>query len=592
MGAKQSSTSAAAPAVSASEDLLKELDLSAPTAAVVGAGMAGVHAAYELARLGFKVTVFDRHIGIGQDDSTRFSRKTVGIGNRYPYMWRLSVWRDAPRGLLPLSVPDIYATDNAHIALLAKNVFDWAYARYVCTKKSVSYRSNQVYEASQALAAESVETIHSIASLHPQLRSYVQPLSRIAVLGDQASADQVDTKMFPASSAPILLDTERWTAALGNICSETLGVDFRCATEVTGLHPRFLGSKEYVGAVYHKSNDTSKPARQEKFDVVVMATNSDSLMMFSAFLSKVPLVSLAGFCATLPASHPAVQTVASRSTILPPKTESVLPTGVVDPTATLVDVATSSGVVMEPEPSSNGAKVSIRGMLSLDACARDVPPPKAAALWWERLTGCLRTRLNMELPSLAGETSRGVEVPATHVYTRCFSIDGAPVISRVGTVFNAFVFSGFGDQTAEFAPAGARLLASVVRDAHRNIECTSSTLDENPFSLDRIPGYAPPYAAHDEFTYFQSVQSVYEPRIVDSYLPMQKRFRQLLSDIARQDNAPMWFRNLVFANLIVDEDMQKFKEWRSLEDTVLPEHSPLPEGLKRAVITPKDERRT
>ncbi|RNF08385.1 hypothetical protein TraAM80_02845 [Trypanosoma rangeli] len=74
--------------------------------------MVGVHTAYELAQLGFRVIVFEqcRAIGLG---ATQYAFPFVGVGLLQPYIHTIRMGRKLLRGTLAVICPDIISAEDS-----------------------------------------------------------------------------------------------------------------------------------------------------------------------------------------------------------------------------------------------------------------------------------------------------------------------------------------------------------------------------------------------------------------------------------------------------------------------------------------------
>lgn len=537
MGSKNS-TAAAEPLQSASDKLLEDFDLSAPRAAVVGAGLVGVHAAYELAKLGFKVTVFDNHSEVGLGSSTRHAWPVFGIGSRTPVMWDIPLRRDLFWGVLPFGVPDIHSKDCAYISFFSSAIHRWMYTRRFGGQAASESNRRAVLQWGQDLSAASVEKVNKMCKQYPALARCVQPLESVVQVPqlESGGANLISnnhSSSFPASPTPLLVDPVRWTQTLAKICHEQLGVVFRLNTPVRSISATFRNTRELVLDVRYVERATEETARDvkaERFDVYVLANGSEvhSLTKSNA---NIPVIDLRGYGVTMSPSsdlfEKGVRAITGAANSVP------------NVTSFFADILPRSSICAFPSFSSPG-DVVLSGLYSFDTFSKASPTVQWVT---DALSAAVRVHLRRELEPSQPSTAASLVTPFT--FSRCVSPDGLPIISNAGRMFNCFVCTALGDHQADWGPAAAEKLAKIVGDVGKVEKIVTSTVEDvttNPFSLSRFPKLYPPQVLEVPFAGVDA----YENEFIAKAQPQFDKFYRLLNDIARSDGCPEFFRTFVF----------------------------------------------
>lgn len=541
MGAKQSVQLPKVPHEDSNDArLLGDFDLSAPKAAVIGAGLGGVHAAYELAKLGFQVTVFDKKSDVGCGSSTRFSRPVVGVGSRAPALWDVPLCRDLLYGVLPLGVPDIYSKDSAHITFFSSAIHRWIYARGFGGQASSITNRAAVHQWGQALSAQSADKVRLMCTHHPALAACVSPLEHVLEVPVPRSVDVSSTPegaivapSFPASKTPMLLDTVRWTRLLATICKEQLGVKFRLNTPVRSLTPNFRHGSEFISDIRFLTSDnpgeTAKDVVAQRFDIYVLACGAEAANLTFKSI-KVPVIDLRGYGVSMPA--------ASSDTFLSGIMGALAMHAPKDLSSFFMDVLPRNSICAFPSLQSPG-EVVLSGLYSFDNYSKS-PTLRNIV---DKFAASVRVHLHREIKEpTAAESSSMVPFH----YSRCVSPDGLPIISTAGMLFNCFVCTAFGDQEADWGPAAAQKLSEIVGDVGK-LRCKSTSEAEavatNPYSLSRFPRlYPSAYQVEKPFKFWHD----YEKQLDEYGAPQRRKFVKLLNDVARMDGCPLFFRTMVF----------------------------------------------
>jgi glycine/D-amino acid oxidase-like deaminating enzyme len=570
MGSKNSTPTSSPQHGTASEKLLQDFDLSAPRAAVVGAGLAGVHAAYELSKLGFKVTVFDKGSEIGGGSSTRHAWPVVGVGARTPVIWDIPLSRDLFWGVLPFGVPDIHSKDCAYITFFSSVIHRWMYARRFGGQAASDSNRKAVLQWGQDLSAASVIKVQNMCKEYPALARCIQPLEAVVqvpqrVEGSANAIAEVDPVVFPASPTPLLVDPVRWTQTLAKICHEQLGITFRLNTPVKSLSATFRNTREYVADIRFiepiASERNERVAKAERYDVYVLACGGE-IAQLTASNANVPVIDLRGYGLTLSPSselfEKGVGAITADAVSAAPKVTSFF-----------TDILPRNSICAFPSLSSPG-DVVLSGLYSFDTYSKG----SRSAQWIiDALSAAVRVHLRRELePSQSSVAVAAAATPFS--YSRCVSPDGLPIISNTGRMFNCFVCAAFGDHQADWGPAAAEKLSSIIADVGRVGSIVTSTVEDvaaNPYSLSRFPKLYPPQVLEKRFAGIAK----YEEAFVMKTQPQLYKINQFLNDIARSDGCPDFFRTFVFQYFYEHNEGTKANDLPNTAENVLQLGMPL-----------------
>lgn len=505
-------------------------NLSKPTAAVIGAGIAGVHVAYELADLGFDVTVLEQHAQPGMGE-TQYALPFVGIGYREPALSRLRVGRDFVRELVfstAASCPSLITGDHRFHTAFSSMLHRWLWSR----TRSV-FREEEVMWYTNNLSRLSVHVIQELLHKHPQLHDFVSTdpvqLGRLEEVRPAHTTEEANaapsrphTRWVAAAAAhPAAcgIDPVGWTRALAQVCQRDYKVTFRLQERVEDFHVHLRAAQEATGSLRSSHAHPSRPHErvfdERRFDVVVITAGAESGRL-TGHAGRVPIVGLTGWQACVTQPRGALAT--ALQPLLPPPpvsaatvTESNVDSSAVAPLRAWPRAALSAlapacslyaytwplwgrapGIGSSPTPAV--PPCFIAGLLSLDTTlSSDEQKPSAVRAQLTRLEDYLRVWCGVEVPLSNGHADRptgdvtnddsssavaATERSAVRVqrYVRAFASDGLPIVDRCGSVYNTFICSGFGDHAADFAPGAAKMLRSVVerqalvlreRDRHR-----------------------------------------------------------------------------------------------------------------------------
>lgn len=590
------------------EDVLKDFDLSAPTAAVIGAGIAGVHVAYELAQLGFRVTVFDQRRTVASGE-TQYALPFVGVGLLHPYIHTLRMSRELLRGTLTFACPDIIFWEDSWNSFFASAIHRWLWARRWGTLSE-----EQVMRYTNNLSRLSVDVVEDLCRRHQSLTPHV--LSRDVSVGvfsprgngtvttgsDVAVGETGVMTRTTAHQRPLMIDPVGWTRALARICHKSYGVEFALGEKLLDSTVYLRYDVEMVSTLrFSREVDGRKEYHTRHFDLVVLTTGAQtgSLTWNS---SQLPIIGLSGCSVALQAS----------------------PSGALAPLKRMLTAASpgflslsQSGHLVAYETPRNEDGVEntegslvLQGLLSFDTTTKTGFSVTGTL---RRLERYLRVKSGLELPLLQvfqQQQQGGMDVDVreattpsyTHAarYIRAFTPDGVPLISNNGAAFNFFVCAGFGDHAADMAPGSAKVLAKLVETGacvmqHQDEEemrsrCDSikplmtrgrldhvlqelqllfngflsssyipcgqkmETFAQNPFSSARFNGVVKDTVPDVSHTLFLHHLSEMETRLVRAFEPWGHYINQQAIRWARRDNMPDWLRTIVYYYFNEEED--------------------------------------
>ena len=329
--------------------------VSPPSAIVIGSGLPGVHMAYELARKGFRVDVFEAQ-STAACGNTPFMNPVVGSPFVPPQVWDcFSPMRTLGNALklVPfcgdpwLRVGSDFSNFAAHQSIMADftSAFrtvrrdggggHWAGATAAERRAAVVAKGTQLSE-------ETAATVRRMLIEHPSLRSaVVTPLSypstktTAAVIPTSAASPSAggrsvwsrlsfglfDSKakapsaaptslmssvvVEPAegqpategdSSAPITIRPLRWTQALARLCSEEYGVNFHFDSEVTSVSTESKGATRFLNGVYVLPKAAAARNGGGSMQETAIRTHRADLYVFAAGVTN-PMVAnyLTGF---------------------------------------------------------------------------------------------------------------------------------------------------------------------------------------------------------------------------------------------------------------------------------------------------------
>ncbi|KAG5490721.1 hypothetical protein JKF63_00843 [Porcisia hertigi] len=490
-------------------NLSERLSLAAPSAAVIGAGVAGVHVAYELAKLGFRVTVFERFGDIAEGE-TRYSLPFVGVGFIEPVFSRTAFRREALRGVLfPTSCPDLIVREHLFNTLLNPVLYRWMWGRL-----RSCFSEAEVMKYTNNLSCVSHSVVCDLLKKYPQLQQHVFA-GRVTVLNERKETAAT------AHAEPLMVDPVSWTRALADVCRQHYGVQFALGERLEDTVTNLKYDIESTSSVRVSKSDPSCPEKRlfasERYDVVVLAAgaNTGTLTLPN---SRLPILGLSGLSAvvekpsgalndairSLFQCKPSPPTAAGATSSLPeidstssgngaakslarpaPVTLALLSSncslyGYTLPSTIKSNTSNDGGPNAKPCAITSTIQskvlpaqqeIVLQGLLSLNSTIKT----NAHALvsrQLDRLESYLRAKCGLSVPLSASSTPAEVEhrsnIVHVNEYVRAFTPDGVPIVDHNGGAYNCFVCCGFGDHAMDFAPGAAKVLGKLVEhQAHR-----------------------------------------------------------------------------------------------------------------------------
>ena len=500
----------------------------APTALVVGAGMAGVHAAYELAMRGFKVSVIDSNLQVGLG-STAFAYPVVGEKFR-PFVFEKFSWKAAVASAL-------FGT-NSPGGLLFEDRSSTLLNNLKCfgtVRKALRCSTEELDSVFKLMSDDSISVIKGMARKHPSLAKCAVRIPSTDVAGgamralpvvDEApttaakkqkahhDVQVVDSSMenwtlIPtegssletATDSPlptihqgerIVVNPLKWTRTLADVCRNELGVEFHMGTDLYNIHTKehrdgYDVVSEVIGDEHKGAKDNYLHKKVLTADVYVLAAGHGLIAALNHVLGEMPLIPVNGLAVVMPR-----------------------PTDTTAPTKLLAnDLLRSSGgsalTLAAGYVSENGSTHAVPfDRPTFTGNPREGPINEVAVCGGSIVTSTMNSLIT-ESPSTVAKSlqklvraglpvewkdailqvagpgassasrSNGVQVLQ---YPRVVTPDGLPVVSRLGPVFNAFVIGGFHDNACALVPSCAKSLAEMVTHP-------SKQEIAHPLSLDR-----------------------------------------------------------------------------------------------------------
>ncbi|CCW63312.1 unnamed protein product [Phytomonas sp. EM1] len=491
-----------------SDGLLKDFNLSSPTAAVIGAGIAGVHVAYELAQLGFDVTVFEQGTTVASGGGTRFALPFTGVGLLEPSLARMRLLDELLKGGLSSACPDILSRDHWLHTVFQPALYTWLAAR-----RRSRASGEEVMRCTDNLSRLSVAVVLELARRHPTLREHLLcenvPVHKVVRETTDGDTRREVFRVVPAKTAhssPVMVDPVGWTRALARVCAEKYRVKFalseRWESANTYLKYNVEVTRSIRTSVEAPANATqSRDFREHMFDVVVLATGAQTGVMTTQS-SRFPILPLSGCAVSLSSLKGPLSTAIKQLFPVNKAACSSSLTQLSGPCSLYAYCLAHSGrdnhgdasAKASPESSAlskdpreseheNGNTVSsgseqyyLTGLLSFNNIFQK-HRPTAVFTVLSRLEAYLRVKCSMEVPLLDARDNtvdEGIKHAETddssreqcvkvEEYTRGFTPDGVPLVDHNGGAFNMFVCSGFGDHAMDFAPGAAKILSNLIQ---------------------------------------------------------------------------------------------------------------------------------
>lgn len=478
-------------------DLSERISLVAPNAAVIGAGVAGVHVAYELAKMGFKVTVFERRNDVAGGE-TRFALPFVGVGLLEPSLARATLRSEILRGmLLPTTCPDLIAREHVFHTVMNPVVYRWMWGRLrsCFTDKEVMCYTNNLSRVSHTV-------VRDLVNKYPHLQEHVFT-SPVTVLNEKKEV------AVTAHGEPFMVDPVGWTRAMADVCRTQYGVEFALGERLEDTNTYLKYDVETLKSIRVSKPDPLDPDQRifasETYDVVVLAAGANTGTM-TLPNSRLPILGLSGLTAVVqqptgalkdglwslfqrqPAarSHASISDSADGSAASQsrpaPGTLALLSSkcslhAYTWPSSTAPNATEDASGVLSMVHSKvlpPAQDYVLQGLLSLDSTLKS----KSASVMvkqLERLESYVRIKCGSTVPLCQAPQSAEASSPVTETdesarannvrvseYVRAFTPDGVPLIDHNGGAFNCFVCCGFGDHAMDFAPGAAKVLGKLV----------------------------------------------------------------------------------------------------------------------------------
>lgn len=579
-----------------------------PTAAVVGSGLAGIHSAWELSRLGFKVTVYDqfRHAGEGAtkfdsglvvhprkmmhpemakrifsvDDGSDAKKETSDIKNssnalslddiaagtspsvqqqqqlelpesesigeqqqfysssKYftyqPLVWRINATKSYFKSLVPLffsGTTPVVASETPLGGIFRESWRTWSKMR------------RQIKPNDKTLITHATELQEATADLIDEMiKAEPERLGKLVVaqerkipssfMNSNNNGEDQQQQQQQQSVGWRVIDTSRWCRTMADILEKEYGVEFKYSNIVTRMQWRVDDTTEWVSSVVNTDMPTKKVFASAA-DLIVIAAGSMSILQRDNKANegyKLPLLSVAGWGLDIPISMlgESAKSILLRSTSL----DSLMPYQLSDsqfiramptppsapvPLRKVGTVQKDNGEVApvweRVEPREGRLRIS--GLCSLlgDDVKRNVqaPPSECIRVLSPRLNQFVANAANKEQATLLKAASEGMlhmsqEFAVNDAqsgvsgfrFSRGYTADGLPLISKLGNARNTFLVCGFGDDAALLAPGSAKYLSDMIMKKK-----PASAQDGNPFSLDRFYKYDYLMKYDDNFDTFQ-----------------------------------------------------------------------------------------
>jgi hypothetical protein len=486
-------------------DLSEHISLAAPNAAVIGAGVAGVHVAYELAKIGFKVTVFERRGDVACGE-TQYSLPFVGVGLVEPALVRASLRSEILRGMLfPTTCPDLIAREHVFHTVMNPVVYRWMWGRIrsCFTDEEVMCYTNNLSRVSHTV-------VRDLVNKYPHLQEHIFT-GPVTVLNERKEVAAT------AHGEPLMVDPVGWTRAMADVCRSHFGVYFALGEQLEDTNTYLKYDVEAMKSIRVSKPDPLDSDKRvfasERYDVVVLAAGS-STGTITLPNSRLPILGLSGLSAVVrqPTGRlkDALWSLFQRRTAAPESTVDTVANKAAHSRNAVSNAAATSaakGSLSRPAPgtlallsskcslyaytwpslnSANGGTLDVtsmvqskvmptaqdyvvQGLLSLDNTLKS-RSDSIVTRQLERLESYMRIKCGATIPlysstptqdsaNNSGNTSDNIRIDE---YVRAFTPDGVPLVDHNGGTFNCFVCCGFGDHAMDFAPGAAKVLGKLV----------------------------------------------------------------------------------------------------------------------------------
>lgn len=332
-----------------------------PTAAVVGAGIAGIHCAWELSRLGFKVTVYDqfrsagegatkydsglivnprtmmhpemaRRILIKNDSSVEESKNdsaenillqgsssssnnnNIGKNNsknnsesgmtfysseKY-FTYQPLVWRfNATRAYFKSLLPILFSGTTPVVSAETPmgGIFRESWRTWSQFRRKIKPNEKTLITHATELQESTSDIIDEIIKTDPEK-------FRKLIIAEPAVDSTNNNNSNNNSSTWKVIDSSKWCKTMAEILEQEYGVQFRYSNIVNRLQWRVDDETEYVSSVVN-TDMTNKKVLASAADLIVIAAGSMSILQRDNKARegyRLPLLSAAGFGLDIPLS--------------------------------------------------------------------------------------------------------------------------------------------------------------------------------------------------------------------------------------------------------------------------------------------------
>lgn len=478
-----------------------------PTAAVVGAGIAGLHCAWELSRLGFNVTVFEQYRAAGEGAS-KYDSGLVGRDVTFtPVVWRAGALYEYMWSLLPFAKGTIVPKETPLGAVMRESWRTWFRGR-----RNVITTEEHIQSVAGDLTRESADIIDGLMEAAPER------FAKCVV--SQAPQSAAEAKTAPPAWR--CLDTGLYCKELKKVLEEEYGVDFKFRQVITRLTWRINQFAEFATSVVATDLDTRESSAYTA-DLIVVAAGSMSILQRNVGAGEgypLPLLSVAAHGLDVPKSlvpsllkggdspdnmmpYHLSERFMLRAGPTPPFSaprpcESGEAAGDSDAVtfagqavagkklwADLLkkDESSSSSSSSRPKMTADGVakkpqaaatfggrdeepRVRISGLISLlgDDVRRNFTDPSHSLV---EIAPRLARSSNSVGAELAGVGLLEADDPTSGIsgfrYARGITPDGLPISCKAGNAKNVFVCCGFGDDATMLAPGSARYMSEIIQ---------------------------------------------------------------------------------------------------------------------------------
>jgi glycine/D-amino acid oxidase-like deaminating enzyme len=441
-----------------------------PTAAVVGAGLVGIHVAKELADRGFDVTIYEREGSVGLG-STQYDCGVIGAPF-HPTGYDAEWFNDIFLGMFPYNYRPLLTMETPWGL-----PFDVTYGRFFWNRFKFLRQSNvtreRITDAGNWLATESEAIVFNLLKEVPELKKAVRGGTCYDMMeSGQWKPHQVVRKNNQVEVvSQLVIDPKLWTEIMASHLQKKQNVKFLFNHHVTWFQREFKWEVEFVSKLVAVPRDPKTLEKQRTMsashDVIVITTGAKA-QETTWFGMPVPIIPVATYGLIFPNNH------ADLSKLLPPDPKAEFGQ-LLEDGSIRVQRAAATVTLDLPDAIRTQQPWMLTGLSSLDV--GPVQPVKRTEPSY--ISGLFATRLRqlrgLEMADVANDDPTVQPVR----FTKAMTPDGLPIISRVGLFRNVFVCAGMGDDIARFASGSAALLGRV-------IDHTAKDTKENPFSLKRF----------------------------------------------------------------------------------------------------------